>query len=124
MHSNTIQELTFSELYVFFLLLSVCLSINLLVVSQYFFSADLFEKNPLLNECLQYQFADTAFDLSFKSRDILKELPRKRFPIYSLDLEKINALSLIDIVFAYLYDMRTTCGEHSSESGLFRFISS
>lgn len=79
--------------------------------------ADQFEKNPLLDECLQFEYPETTFDLSFKSRDHLKDLPRKLFPKYSSDLEKTIALSLIDIIFAYLYDMRTTCGEHSSESG-------
>ncbi|VDK74113.1 unnamed protein product [Onchocerca ochengi] len=79
--------------------------------------ADLFEKNPLLDECLQFEYTETTFDLSFKSRDHLKDLPKKIFPKYSSDLEKTIALSLVDILFAYLYDMRTTCGEHSSESG-------
>ncbi|MCP9263616.1 Protein shq1-like protein [Dirofilaria immitis] len=72
--------------------------------------ADLFDKNPLLDECLQFEYPETAFDLSFKSRDHLKDFPRKLFPKYSSDLEKTIALSLIDILFAYLYDMRTTCG--------------
>ncbi|VDK84566.1 unnamed protein product [Litomosoides sigmodontis] len=79
--------------------------------------ADLFEKNPALDECLQFEYPETVFDLSFKSRDHLKDLPGKSFPKYSSDLEKAIALSLVDILFAYLYDMRTTCGEHSSESG-------
>ncbi|CAG9538500.1 unnamed protein product [Cercopithifilaria johnstoni] len=79
--------------------------------------ADLFEKNPLLDECLQFEYPETMFDLSFKSRDHLKNLRRKSFPKYSSDLERTIALSLIDILFAYLYDIRTTCGEHSSESG-------
>ncbi|EFO25937.1 hypothetical protein LOAG_02546 [Loa loa] len=79
--------------------------------------ADLFEKNSLLEECLQFEYPETTFDLSFKSRDHLKDLPRKLFPKYSSGIEKAVALSLIDIVFAYLYDMRTTGGEHTSESG-------
>lgn len=74
----------------------------------------------MLDQCLQFEYPKTMFDLSFKSRDHLKDLPRKLFPKYSLDLEKTIALSLIDILFAYLYDLRTTCGEHSSESGLFK----
>uniref|UniRef100_A0A0R3RS52 Protein SHQ1 homolog n=1 Tax=Elaeophora elaphi TaxID=1147741 RepID=A0A0R3RS52_9BILA len=80
-------------------------------------SADLFEKNPLLDDCLQFEYPGTMFDLSYKSRDRLKDLPRKAFPKYSPDLTKAITLSLIDILFAYLYDIRTTCGEHSSESG-------
>uniref|UniRef100_A0A915Q558 Protein SHQ1 homolog n=1 Tax=Setaria digitata TaxID=48799 RepID=A0A915Q558_9BILA len=94
-----------------------CLRHDQLKFDAEYYVADLFEKNPLLDECVQFKYPETAFDLSFKSRDHLKNLPKKLFPKYALDLEKVIALSLVDILFAYLYDMRTTEGEHSSESG-------
>ncbi|KAL3995389.1 SHQ1 family protein [Acanthocheilonema viteae] len=94
-----------------------CLKHDQLKFDAEYYIVDLFEKNPSLDECLQFEYPETMFDLSFKSRDHLKDLPKKLFPKYSSDLEKSIALSLIDILFAYLYDVRTTCGEHSSESG-------
>lgn len=112
-----------TENLVFFLFLKTSfLFINLYCNEIVSFSADLFEKNSLLDDCLQFEYPETMFDLSFKSRDRLKDLPKKSFPKYSSHLEKTIALSLIDILFAYLYDLRTTCAEHSSESGRFLII--
>lgn len=79
----------------------------------------MFEENPLLDECFQFKIPESCFELSFESRDHLKDLKdRKNFSNFPSGVEKAVALSLIDLLFAYLYDIRTTNAEHSSESGL------
>ncbi|VDN04838.1 unnamed protein product [Thelazia callipaeda] len=78
--------------------------------------ADLFERNDSLSASMQFEYLDDTFNLSLESRMYLKSFPKKKFH-HPPSVHKIISLSLIDILFAYLYDMRTTEGEHCSESG-------
>lgn len=66
---------------------------------------------------MEYIIPNQCFELSFESRDRLKDLPKRVFPNYSFEMQKSIALSMIDILFSYLYDLRTTNAEHTVESG-------
>ncbi|KHN78421.1 Protein SHQ1 -like protein [Toxocara canis] len=79
--------------------------------------ADLMEKNEQLEECLRFEFSTLSFEISLEDREHLKELPKRKLPKLSEECTKRVALSLIDILFAYLYDLRINDGEHSVESG-------
>ncbi|XP_059096831.1 protein SHQ1 homolog [Tigriopus californicus] len=56
------------------------------------------------------------WSLTDVERDKLIALPKKEYLIEPDSLQSVY-YGLIDILFAYCYDLRTTDGEHSSESG-------
>ncbi|VDK56002.1 unnamed protein product [Anisakis simplex] len=79
--------------------------------------ADTMEENEQLEACMQFEFPENCFDVTFQDREHLKELPKRQLPKLSEERNKQLALSLLDILFAYLYDLRTNDGEHNCESG-------
>uniref|UniRef100_A0A0N5AA30 Protein SHQ1 homolog n=1 Tax=Syphacia muris TaxID=451379 RepID=A0A0N5AA30_9BILA len=82
-----------------------------------YYLADLFEPSDELKECFNYQISPESWDLTDVDRTHLKELYRKALPKLSKQEHYEVALSLVDILYAYLYDFRTTNGEHTVESG-------
>ncbi len=56
-------------------------------------------------------------ELNDDERDRLISLPAKLDTKFPKDLTQSVYFGLIDILYAYLYDHRTTDGEHNSESG-------
>lgn len=52
---------------------------------------------------------------SDEEKDILKDLPKKEFLLEKRE-EHLVSLSLIDILYAYAYNVRTTMGENTVES--------
>ncbi|KAK5983419.1 CS domain-containing protein [Trichostrongylus colubriformis] len=52
-----------------------------------------------------------------EDRQRLKDFPKKRLPMLSIDEQRTAALSLIDIVFAFAYDSRINEWEACCESG-------
>jgi protein SHQ1 len=56
-------------------------------------------------------------ELTNNERDRLIGLPAKVDTKFPKELTKSVYFGLIDILYAYLYDHRTTDGEHNSESG-------
>uniref|UniRef100_A0A915BFB1 Protein SHQ1 homolog n=1 Tax=Parascaris univalens TaxID=6257 RepID=A0A915BFB1_PARUN len=79
--------------------------------------ADLMEENEQLEGCLSFELLRSNFEISSDDREHLKELPRRKLPKLSDECARQVALSLVDILFAYLYDLRTNDGEHCVESG-------
>ncbi|KAE9421019.1 hypothetical protein Angca_002176 [Angiostrongylus cantonensis] len=71
-------------------------------------------------ECLQQSISsklDLKLDVDEDDRKRLKDFPRKKLPTLSKEEHYKVALSLIDIVFAFAYDMRINDWEISCESG-------
>ncbi len=79
--------------------------------------SDLFEPDPNLTECLEFT-TDFAKNIVITPEDSpkLSELVRKDASVDPGDKVSVE-LGLLDILFAFCYDYRTTFGEHSSESG-------
>lgn len=75
------------------------------------------EENEQLEGCLSFELLRSSFEISSDDREHLKELPRRKLPKLSDECARQVALSLVDILFAYLYDLRTNDGEHCVESG-------
>ncbi|VDM59917.1 unnamed protein product [Angiostrongylus costaricensis] len=71
-------------------------------------------------ECLQQSInakLDLKLEIDEDDRKRLKDFPRKKLPKLSKEEHYKVALSLIDIVFAFAYDMRINDWEISCESG-------
>ncbi|XP_075229566.1 protein SHQ1 homolog [Lycorma delicatula] len=77
---------------------------------------DLMEPSPLLLESLQFKttYSDNV-KLSGSESDLLKNFGNKEY-LLSKDECKTAYFSLVDILFAYAYDQRTTLGESTVES--------
>ena len=71
--------------------------------------ADLFESDDGLQQALKFHF-DPAVHLKLSDEDYadLKDLKRRQLENFSADKMRKIAYSLVDILFAFLYDLRTT----------------
>lgn len=74
-----------------------------------------------IEECIQFKAGwevvsekDVAF--SEKEIDILKELPNKEYLLDDKEILNVS-LGLVDILFGFCYNHRTTLGESTVESG-------
>lgn len=94
-----------------------CLELDRLSFQPEHYIADLLEKNEELLQCLKFELPSSAYELSDDNIFHLKELKRHKRPKLTKKCHHDVALGLIDIIFAYLYDLRTTSGEHTVESG-------
>ncbi|MFH4976779.1 hypothetical protein AB6A40_003488 [Gnathostoma spinigerum] len=97
--------------------LALCVEYDQLSFQADHYLADLFETEEGLENCLHYQLPSSSFALSSADREQLKNIPSRKLPGLTESEDRDVALSLVDILFAYLYDVRTTFGEHSVESG-------
>ncbi|XP_074605189.1 protein SHQ1 homolog [Brevipalpus obovatus] len=83
--------------------------------------SDLFDQADLIDAMCDFKADWEIVDMStfsFNEEEVfrLKNLPRREY-ILSRREKFVILLSLVDILFAYAYDVRTTEGEHSCESG-------
>ncbi|KAL3085832.1 hypothetical protein niasHT_025963 [Heterodera trifolii] len=83
--------------------------------------ADLHEPDQAQLDVMEFdpfQHKDSSnFALSDQDRADLKDLPRRKLPHFAREAIGQIVRSLVDILFGFLYDFRTTLGEHSVESG-------
>ncbi|XP_076105320.1 protein SHQ1 homolog [Mytilus galloprovincialis] len=76
-----------------------------------YYLADLYEDDAVkdllsYNQCLTESFTD-------EDKEMMRNLPKKE---YLIDNKISTYLGLVDIIFAYCYDVRSTEGEHNVES--------
>jgi protein SHQ1 len=60
---------------------------------------------------------EEELELTDDERERLISLPQKLDLAFDKELSQSVYFGLVDILFAFLYDLRTTDGEHTSESG-------
>lgn len=85
-----------------------------------YYLADFFENESIV-ELVNFEapwtrekISGSEFAFTEEEKQILRELPNRT---YLIDSDQSLLLSLVDIVFAFAYDYRTTLGEHTVESG-------
>ena len=66
---------------------------------------------------MEFELTDTSLQINDLDREQLKDLPIRFLGNLSSETNYHIALSLIDICFAFAYDLRTNTGEHTVESG-------
>ena len=77
-------------------------------------------RSPLSNFLIPIFLSDVDDDeveLTKDERERLINFPAKTDIKFEKELTQSVYFGLVDILFAYLYDLRTTDGEHNSESG-------
>uniref|UniRef100_A0A914ELW4 Protein SHQ1 homolog n=1 Tax=Acrobeloides nanus TaxID=290746 RepID=A0A914ELW4_9BILA len=82
-----------------------------------YYLSDLFTPDSLQNEAMEFELTDTSLQINDLDREQLKDLPIRFLGNLSSETNYHIALSLIDICFAFAYDLRTNTGEHTVESG-------
>ncbi|KAI8337346.1 SHQ1 protein-domain-containing protein [Choanephora cucurbitarum] len=73
------------------------------------------EQKPLIQEISDVADPQQTSLLAFTSKEeaMMRDLPRKE---YLLSFEKVTYLGLVDLLFAYSYNLRTTEGDNNVES--------
>lgn len=89
------------------------------MLSHLYFRADLYDPPDELVEALHHFKLSPSAHLSLTPADraALKDLRVVELPRLDADTAFSAALSLLDVLLAYLYDVRTTFGEETVESG-------
>ena len=82
---------------------------SFVLLGEQHYLADLFESDDGLQQALKFRF-DPAVHLKLSDEDYadLKDLKRRQLENFSSDTTRKIAYSLVDILFAFLYDLRTT----------------
>ncbi|XP_044764655.1 protein SHQ1 homolog [Coccinella septempunctata] len=83
--------------------------------------ADFVEEEPLIQELVElespwYSASKTSLNFDDAELEVLKDLPNKNYNL-SEEQRRYGYYGLIDILFAFCYDCRTTHFEGNSESG-------
>uniref|UniRef100_A0A914XDS5 Protein SHQ1 homolog n=1 Tax=Plectus sambesii TaxID=2011161 RepID=A0A914XDS5_9BILA len=97
--------------------LQLCRDMNQQLFNEDHYLADLYSPDDGLTAALKLELPsdEKLSTLSFEDRDRMKDLPKKRWELSTAQHTTV-ALSLADLLFAYLYDYRTTECENTVES--------
>uniref|UniRef100_A0A915LSA7 Protein SHQ1 homolog n=1 Tax=Meloidogyne javanica TaxID=6303 RepID=A0A915LSA7_MELJA len=79
--------------------------------------ADLFSQEQYQLDAMEFCFDKNCVKLTEEDFTDLKDLRIRKLENFSKEINEKIALSLVDIIFGFAYDFRTTLGEHSVESG-------
>ncbi|CAK5099063.1 unnamed protein product [Meloidogyne enterolobii] len=85
--------------------------------SEQYYLADLFSQEQYQLDAMEFCFDKNCVKLTEEDFTDLKDLRIRKLENFSKEINEKIALSLVDIVFGFAYDFRTTLGEHSVESG-------
>ncbi|KAL7071521.1 hypothetical protein ACQ4LE_009479 [Meloidogyne hapla] len=85
--------------------------------SEQYYLADLFSQEQYQNEAMQFYLDKKYLILAEEDCSDLKDLRIRKLEKFTKEINEKIALSLVDIIFGFAYDFRTTLGEHSVESG-------
>uniref|UniRef100_A0A1I8BS55 Protein SHQ1 homolog n=1 Tax=Meloidogyne hapla TaxID=6305 RepID=A0A1I8BS55_MELHA len=85
--------------------------------SEQYYLADLFSQEQYQNEAMEFCLDKKYLILNQEDCSDLKDLRIRKLEKFTKEINEKIALSLVDIIFGFAYDFRTTLGEHSVESG-------
>ncbi|CAK5091127.1 unnamed protein product [Meloidogyne enterolobii] len=85
--------------------------------SEQYYLADLFSQEQYQLDAMEFCFDKNCVKLTEEDFTDLKDLRIRKLENFSKEINEKIALSLVDIIFGFAYDFRTTLGEHSVESG-------
>uniref|UniRef100_A0A915LEA1 Protein SHQ1 homolog n=1 Tax=Meloidogyne javanica TaxID=6303 RepID=A0A915LEA1_MELJA len=85
--------------------------------SEQYYLADLFSQEQYQLDAMEFCFDKNRVKLTEEDFTDLKDLRIRKLDNFSKEINEKIALSLVDIIFGFAYDFRTTLGEHSVESG-------